>query len=107
MIWPTLINLHPNKCSQDLHYYPFAVSLDRSAENASKIIYHVNANVSLMEENVTWIKCGITISVGVSTKTTGDSVVIYNEIVEETKTIPMKSIQQKLFQQGVLQQKLF
>ena len=69
MIWPTLINLHPNKCSQDLHYYPFAVSLDRSAENASKIIYHVNANVSLMEENVTWIKCEITISVGVSTKT--------------------------------------
>ena len=53
MIRPNLINLHPNKCSQDLHYYPFAVSLDRSAENGSKIIYHVNANVSLMEENVT------------------------------------------------------
>lgn len=69
MIWPTLIHLHPNKCSQDLHYYPFTVSLDRSAENTSKMIYHVNANVSLMEENVTWIKCGITISAGVGTKT--------------------------------------
>ena len=25
----TLINLHPNECSQELHYYPFAVNLDR------------------------------------------------------------------------------
>ena len=29
MIQPTLINLHPNECSQELHYYPFAVNLDR------------------------------------------------------------------------------
>ena len=28
-IQPTLINLHPNKYSQDFHYYPFAVKLDR------------------------------------------------------------------------------
>ena len=27
---PTLINLHPNGYSQELHYYPFAVKLDRS-----------------------------------------------------------------------------
>ena len=26
---PTLINLHPNEYSQELHYYPFAVKLDR------------------------------------------------------------------------------
>ena len=26
---PTLINLHPNQYTQGLHYYPFAVSLDR------------------------------------------------------------------------------
>ena len=26
---PTLINLHPNEYSQDLHYYRFAVKLDR------------------------------------------------------------------------------
>ena len=29
MAQPRLINLHPNKCSQELHYYPFAVNLDR------------------------------------------------------------------------------
>ena len=26
---PTLINLHPSECSQELYYYPFAVKLDR------------------------------------------------------------------------------
>ena len=25
----TLINLHPNECSQEFHYYLFAVKLDR------------------------------------------------------------------------------
>ena len=28
-IQPGLINLHSNKCSQELHYYPFVVDLDR------------------------------------------------------------------------------
>ena len=28
MIQPTLINLHPNECSQKFHYYPSAVRLD-------------------------------------------------------------------------------
>ena len=28
-IQPTLINLHLNKYSQEFHYYPFAVRLDR------------------------------------------------------------------------------
>ena len=28
MTQPTLINLHPNECSQEFHYYPFAVKLD-------------------------------------------------------------------------------
>ena len=27
---PTLINLHPTESSQEFHYYPFAVKLDRS-----------------------------------------------------------------------------
>ena len=26
---PTLIPLHPNECSQELYYYPFAVKLDK------------------------------------------------------------------------------
>ena len=29
MIQPTLINLHPNEYSQEFHYYPFAVKLER------------------------------------------------------------------------------
>ena len=29
MIQPTLINLHPDEYSQEFHYYPFAVKLDR------------------------------------------------------------------------------
>ena len=30
-IQPTLINLHPKEVSQELHYYPLAVKLDRYA----------------------------------------------------------------------------
>ena len=29
MTQPTLIDLHPNECSQEFHYYTFAVKLDR------------------------------------------------------------------------------
>ena len=29
MIQPTRINLHPNENSQEIHYYPFAIKLDR------------------------------------------------------------------------------
>ena len=29
MIQPTFINLHPNEYSQEFHYYPVAVKLDR------------------------------------------------------------------------------
>ena len=29
MIQPTLINLHPKKCSHEFHYYPFTVKLDK------------------------------------------------------------------------------
>ena len=29
MTQPTLINLHPNEYSQELHYYPFVINLDR------------------------------------------------------------------------------
>ena len=34
---PTLINLHPNKYSQELHYYPFAVNLDRCVRSFNTI----------------------------------------------------------------------
>ena len=29
MTQPTLVNLHPNEYSQEFHYYPFSVKLDR------------------------------------------------------------------------------
>ena len=32
-----LINLHPNEYSQELHYYPFAVNLDRCAGSCSTL----------------------------------------------------------------------
>ena len=33
MFQPTLINLHPNEYSQEFHYYPFAIKLDRCVGN--------------------------------------------------------------------------
>ena len=37
MIQHTVINLQPNKYSQDFHYYPFAGKLDRCVENTNKV----------------------------------------------------------------------
>ena len=34
---PTLINLHPNKYSQELHYYSFAVNFDRCAGSCNTL----------------------------------------------------------------------
>ena len=34
---PTLINLHPSEYSQELHYYPFAVNLDRCVGSCNTI----------------------------------------------------------------------
>ena len=36
-IQPTFINLHPNEYSQELHYYPFAVKLDRCAGSCNTL----------------------------------------------------------------------
>ena len=32
-IQPTLINLHPSECDQELHYYPFSVKLDSKLDS--------------------------------------------------------------------------
>ena len=32
-----LINLHPNECSQEFHYFPFSVKLDRCVESFDTI----------------------------------------------------------------------
>ena len=37
-IQSTLINLHPNECTQKFHYYPFVVNLDRCAGSCNTII---------------------------------------------------------------------
>ena len=34
---PTLINLHPNEYIQGLHYYPFAINLDRYVESCNTL----------------------------------------------------------------------
>ena len=36
-IQPILINLHPNEYSQELHYYPFEVKLDKCARSCNTI----------------------------------------------------------------------
>ena len=37
MIQLTLIYLHPNEYSQEFHYYPFAVKLNRSVESCNTL----------------------------------------------------------------------
>ena len=37
MIQPTLTNLHPDEYSQEFHYYPFSVKLDRWVGSCSTI----------------------------------------------------------------------
>ena len=34
----TIINLHPNEYSQGLHYYPFAVNLDRCVGSCNTLL---------------------------------------------------------------------
>ena len=36
-IQPILINIHPNECNQELHYYPFAVKLDKRTGNCNTL----------------------------------------------------------------------
>ena len=39
MIKPSLINLHSNEYSQEFHYYPYAVKLDRCVGSCSTLNY--------------------------------------------------------------------
>ena len=78
MIPPTPISLHPNEYSQEFHYYPFAVKLDRcvgSCNTLNDLSNKVcvpnkteNVNVNLMKENVIQIYDEITMNVDVSVK---------------------------------------
>ena len=42
IVQPNLINLHPNECSQDFHYYSFTVKLDRCVGSCNTINYSSN-----------------------------------------------------------------
>ena len=50
MIQPTLINLHPNKHTQGLHYYPFAVNLDRCVQSCNTL-NDLSNRVCISKEN--------------------------------------------------------
>ena len=41
MIQPTLVNLHPNEYSQEFHYYPYMVKLDRWAGSCDTIMAYL------------------------------------------------------------------
>ena len=41
MIQPFFINLHRNECSQEFHYYQFAVKLDRCVEDVILLMTHL------------------------------------------------------------------
>ena len=42
MTQPTFINLHPNEYSQEFHYYPFGIKLDRCVRGCNTLNYLLN-----------------------------------------------------------------
>ena len=44
-VQPTLNNLNPRKYSQEVHYYPFAVKLDRCVESCNTLNDLSNTNL--------------------------------------------------------------
>ena len=97
MIQPTLINLHPNEYSQEFHYYPFAVKLDKcvgSCNNLNDLCNKVcvpnktgGLNLSMFSM-ITGINESKTLTKHISCKrkcTFDEIIESYNE---ETKTIP-------------------
>ena len=54
MTQPNLINLHPNKYDQRLHYYSFAVNLDRCMGSCSNL-NDLSNRVFVPKETWTWM----------------------------------------------------
>ena len=52
LVQPTLINLHPNECSQEFHYYPFAVKLDLCVGSCNTRNVDVRVKTSYMWERL-------------------------------------------------------
>ena len=51
MIWPTLINLHPNEYSQQFHYYPFSIKLNRGVGSCNTL-YDLSNKVCVPKKTV-------------------------------------------------------
>ena len=62
-IQPTFINLHPNEYSQEFHYYPFTVKLDRCVESCNTLsdwsnkVCVPNKNLMRRKQPVKWKIC--------------------------------------------------
>ena len=50
----TLINLHPNEYSQEFHYHPFAVKLDRCVGNCNTLDDLSNKVCALNKTRFEW-----------------------------------------------------
>ena len=66
-IQATLINLHPNEYNQELHYYPFAVKLDKCAGSCNTL-NDLSNKVCVPNKTEDLNIHGITINVYVSVK---------------------------------------
>ena len=55
-MWDTLINLHPNEYSQVLHYYPFAIKLDRCVGSCN-IVNDLSHNVCVPKTQTFKYRC--------------------------------------------------
>ena len=114
MAQPALINLHPNKYSQELCYYPFAVNLDRCVRSyntfhnlSNKVcapnetekinLYVINMTTSINESkiltkhhagvNVSLIVENVTLIKSEITRSAGVSVEILKNIIRAKKII--------------------
>ena len=54
-IQATLINLHPNEYSQELHHYPFAVKLDRCVGSCNSL--NDLSDKACVPNNTEYLKC--------------------------------------------------
>ena len=64
-IQPTLINLHPNEYSQEFHYYPFAVKLDRCVASCNTLNYLSN-KVCVPSKTEDWNLSALNIVTGIN-----------------------------------------
>ena len=57
MTQPTPINLHPNECSQELHYYPFLVKLDSMLEDLNLRVFNMITGINELKALTKHMSC--------------------------------------------------